>query len=98
MAVLVNLFGSRMLLQVERESEDDELSDGQKMAKMIITWKKMMMQGVTKESEEDDVDGESNEFDDNEEENESGDEGDDDNKYAAKEELEKEQELRSQEQ
>ncbi|KAJ0236340.1 rRNA processing protein-like protein [Hirschfeldia incana] len=81
--------------EVERESEDDELSDGEEYHSM-----REDDEGDSDEegdTEEGDVDGES---DNNEEESESGDEGDDDdNNDSAMAELEKEyQELRSQEQ
>ncbi|KAG2278371.1 hypothetical protein Bca4012_041307 [Brassica carinata] len=88
--------------EVERESEDGDLSDGIDDSEDHS----MDDEGGSDEgedSEEDDVDEESDELDDDNDE-ESGDEGDDDdddddNKDAAMEELEKEyQELRSQEQ
>lgn len=88
-------------LEVEGESEDEELSDG------IEDGEGDSMEGSEEEedeeegdSEKEDVDGESDELDDGDgDESESGDEGNGDNKDAAMEELEKEyQELRSQEQ
>ncbi|KAL0738413.1 hypothetical protein Bca4012_014623 [Brassica carinata] len=95
-------------LEVEGESEDEELSDGMEDGEgdsMEGSEEEDDEEGDSEESDEgdsekEDVDGESDELDDGgDEESESGDEGNDDDKDAAMEELEKEyQELRSQEQ
>ncbi|KAH0934858.1 hypothetical protein HID58_011975 [Brassica napus] len=88
-------------LEVEGESDDEELSDGEGGS---MEGSEEEDEGDSEEDDEggenEDVDGESDELDDgDDEESESGDEEDDDNKDAAMEELEKEyQELRSQEQ